>query len=249
MFQRMILRQGQAARSAALSLTSTPMALRQTSRMQPRIAQGIRVAAVPQHGRRLYSTENNSAAGEQPKEAAKEEAAAGENGEELLRKELEGKQKEIVELKDKYRRSVADFLNLQERTKREMDNARNFAIQRFAVDLLESIDNFDRALLAVPAEKLSAEASQEVQDLVSGLQMTQNILMGTLKKHGLEQFDASLPAEGGKPQKFDPNMHEATFMSKNEALEDGDIMYAQTKGFKLHGRVLRAAKVGVVKNA
>lgn len=173
---------------------------------------------------------------------------------------------------DKYLRSVAEFRNLQERTKRDMDSARNFAIQRFAKDLLESIDNFDRAMLAVPADKLDAvetEANKDLLDLVAGLNMTQNILMNTLQKHGLERFDPSEKVEG-KPQKFDPNLHEATFMSKAEDMEDGDVMYTQTKGFRLNGRVLRvsftgslyasghfsdfwfsflqAAKVGVVKN-
>lgn len=127
-----------------------------------------------------------------------------------------------------------------------MENARNFAIQRFAVDLLESIDNFDRALLAVPNEKIDSPQSDENKefvDLVSGLKMTQHILMNTLQKHGLERFDPSEPAENGKPQKFDPNVHEATFMSKAEGMEDGDIMYTQSKGFKLNGRVLRVSSL------
>lgn len=63
--------------------------------------------------------------------------------------------------------------------------------------------------------------------------------MNTLKKHGLERFDAAELTEDGKRQKFDPNRHEATFMAKAEGLEDGDIMDAQTKGFILNGRVLR----------
>lgn len=124
-----------------------------------------------------------------------------------------------------------------------MDSARNFAIQGFAVDLLESIDNLDRALLAVPADKLDgpeSEASKDLLDLVAGLKMTQNILMSTLQKHGLQRFDPSEKVEG-KPQKFDPNLHEATFMSQAEGLEDGDVMYTQTKGFTLNGRVLRVS--------
>ena len=144
---------------------------------------------------------------------------------------------------DKYLRSVAEFRNLQERTKRDMDNARNFAIQRFAKDLLESIDNFDRALLAVPAEKLNAaqtEENKELLELVAGLKMTQNILMNTLQKHGLERFDPSEKVEG-KTQKFDPNLHEAIFMAPSAELEDGDVMHTQSKGFRLNGRVLRVS--------
>lgn len=145
-------------------------------------------------------------------------------------------------------RSVADFLNLQERTKRDMENARVFAIQRFAVDLLESIDNFDRALLAVPADKVNAPESPEnkdLLDLVTGLKMTQNILMSTLGKHGLQRFDPGEKDENGKAQKFDPNLHEATFMTKNESMEDGDIMYTQSKGFILNGRVLRVSLLSI----
>jgi molecular chaperone GrpE len=178
-------------------------------------------------------------------------AESTETAEDQCQKELEEKKKEVIELKDKYVRSVADFLNLQERTKRDMENARNFAIQRFAVDLLESIDNFDRALLAVPKEKLNAaktEENKDLLDLVDGLKMTQNILLNTLQKHGLERFDPGEPGEDGKPQKFDPKIHEATFMTKVEGKENGEIMYTQSKGFTLNGRVLRAAKVGVVKN-
>jgi len=124
-----------------------------------------------------------------------------------------------------------------------MENARNFAIQRFAKDLLESIDNLDRALLAVPKEQLEAaetEDNKSLLDLVAGIKMTQNILLSTLQKHGLERFDPGEKIDG-KAQKFDPNLHEATFMAKAEGMEDGDVMYAQTKGFRLNGRVLRVS--------
>ncbi|PYI24721.1 mitochondrial co-chaperone GrpE [Aspergillus japonicus CBS 114.51] len=240
MFQRTFLRQAQ---RSLLSVRSTPAtsAVRRTAQ-QPQLPQFAR-PLISQSAARLYSTENKAENGEQN--------GAAEEGEDACRKELEEKKKEIIGLKDQYLRSKADFINLQERTKRDMDNSRNFAIQRFAQDLLESIDNFDRAMLAVPKEKLEAaptEANKDLLDLVSGLKMTQNVLMGTLKKHGLEQFDPSAPAEDGSAQKFDPNVHEAVFMTKVEGKEDGEIMFVQSKGFRLNGRVLRAAKVGVVKN-
>ncbi|KAL3462880.1 GrpE-domain-containing protein [Aspergillus heterothallicus] len=241
MFKRTLLRQAQASRSllSVRSASTSPLAVPRTSQFQPQLLRPF--TRLPTA--RSYSTENKPENGEA--------AESTEAAEDPIAKELEDKKKEVVELKDKYVRSVADFLNLQERTKREMDNARNFAIQRFAVDLLESIDNFDRALLAVPAEKLTAaktEANKDLLDLVDGLKMTQNILMNTLQKHGLQRFDPDEPSEDGKPQKFDPNRHEATFMTKAEGREDGEIMYTQSKGFTLNGRVLRAAKVGVVKN-
>ncbi|KAB5582528.1 GrpE nucleotide exchange factor [Coniochaeta sp. 2T2.1] len=142
-------------------------------------------------------------------------------------------------------RSVADFRNLQDRTQREVKSAKDYAIQKFAKDLVESVDNLDRALAQVPEEKLKAEEKTEhLQDLISlyeGLKLTETILMQTLKKHGLERFDPS-------GEKFNPNEHEATFMTPMPDKEDNVVIHTQQKGFMLNGRVLRAAKVGVVKN-
>src|SRR5271156_6116519 len=70
-------------------------------------------------------------------------------------------------LQDKYLRSVADFRNLQERTKRDIAAARDFAIQRFATDLIESIDNLDRALGSVPPEALSPDSPSSPQSTTS----------------------------------------------------------------------------------
>ena len=163
---------------------------------------------------------------------------------------------------------------MQERTKRDIAAARDFAIQRFAADLIESIDNLDRALGSVPSEALSPDFSspdattsntssedpnaaalgesvseadapnKDLLNLHAGLKMTESILMSTLKKHGLERFD---PKDEGR--KFDPRLDEATFMTKVEGREDGDVFHTQSKGFILNGRVIRPAKVGVVKNS
>ena len=150
-----------------------------------------------------------------------------------------------MSVQDKYLRSVADFRNLQDRTKRDITNARDFAISRFAKDLLESIDNLDRAIETVPAEKIGKQDSnQDLMNLYDGLKMTETILMQTLKKHGLERFD---PSE--QQEKFNPNLHEATFQTKLEGKDDGTVFITQQKGFSLNGRVVRAAKVGVVKNS
>ncbi|MCJ1456627.1 Mitochondrial matrix cochaperone [Mycoblastus sanguinarius] len=154
--------------------------------------------------------------------------------------ELESKNREIIDLKDKYLRSVADFCNLQDRTKRDIQSARDFAISRFAQDLVESVDNLDRALSTVPQDKLDhADSNKELISLYKGLKMTETILMQTLKKHGLERFD---PSEAG--EQFNPDLHEATFQIAVDGKEDGSIFITQQKGFILNGR---AAKVGVVK--
>lgn len=166
-------------------------------------------------------------------------------------------------IQDKYLRSVAEYRNLQERTKRDVQAARDFAITRFAKDLIESIDNLDRALATVPESALkpsnasttspqdpnesdseqstpsSAESTASNQDLINlydGLKMTERILMQTLAKHGLERFD---PSE--KEEKFDPNLHEATFQTPMEGKENGTVMMTQQKGFLLNGRVVRVS--------
>jgi len=166
-------------------------------------------------------------------------------------------------LQDKWKRSIAEYRNLQEQTKREVQAARDFGLQRFAKDLIDSVDNLDRALSTVPQELLNDE-HKELKNLHDGLKMTETIFINTLKKHGLERFD---PSENG--DKFDPNKHEATFMVPQPDKEHNTVFHTQQKGFMLNGRILRvcttpsrpsqilgtrtdrssqAAKVGVVKN-
>lgn len=199
---------------------------------------------------RWYSDAKESEA--KPTEEAKSETkpeekpAEGENDEVAqLKKTLQARDVEVKDWKDKCLRTVADFRNLQERTTREVKSAKDFAIQKFAKDLVDSVDNLDRALGMVPQEKLNAkdrpEHLEDLANLYEGLKMTEDILMNTLKKHGLER----LSPEG---EKFNPNEQEATFMTPQPDKEDGTVFFVQQKGFKLNGRVLRAAKVGVVKN-
>lgn len=189
-------------------------------------------------GRKQETLEDQADAQGQGDKAASEAAKP-----DPVQQELEAKKKEVVDLTDRVKRSVADYRNLQEQTKREIQASRDFALQRFAKDLLDSIDNLDRALSTVPGEKL-IEENKELLNLHSGLRMTEQILMNTLKKHGVERFD---PAETG--DKFDPNKMEATFQAPQPDKEDGTAFHTQQKGFLLNGRVLRAAKVGVVKNS
>ena len=143
---------------------------------------------------------------------------------------------------DRYLRSVADFRNLQERTRRDMESARDFAISRFAKDLVDSVDNLDRALTTVPDDALGDAANKHLKDLHGGLKMTEQILMKTLSNHGLVRFDPSVAEEGKEVgEKFDPNKHDATFMAKVEDKEDGTVFQTVQKGYMLNGRVIRVS--------
>ncbi|KAL8765813.1 MAG: hypothetical protein Q9209_007217 [Squamulea sp. 1 TL-2023] len=251
MIQRSLLRHAQAIKHLPRSYAS------RTTPVVQNPAQRIPFLSSPQ---RLLSQRYYSAAPEAATDTSPEPPSSSSTpseSEDPVQKELESKNREIIDLKDRYLRSVADFRNLQDRTKRDIQSARDFAIQKFASDLIESVDNLDRALSTVPSSKLAPQNSdpdtppedkdynKDLANLYDGLKMTETILMGTLKKHGMERFD---PGEG-EGEMFNPNLHEATFQTKMDGKEDGRVFMTQQKGFLLNGRVLRAAKVGVVKNS
>ncbi|KAK3946414.1 GrpE protein [Diplogelasinospora grovesii] len=241
-----MFRQAIATPSRAISSTLRTAAQRPLSRPQFFQAPSIAARAIAlQRPSRWYSSETDSKATDASESKPAEGEAAKEDAEAALKKQLEAKEAEVRDWKDKFMRSVADFRNLQDRMQREMKSARDFAIQKFAKDLVDSVDNFDRALSMVPEEKLKPENKTEhTQDLVNlydGLKMTETILIQTLEKHGLLRFDPN-------GEKFNPNEHEATFMTPMPDKEDNTVFHVQQKGFKLNGRVLRPAKVGVVKN-
>lgn len=178
------------------------------------------------------------AAEKEAKEAVEEELSPIEKDLKDLKAKLEKKEKELVEMKDLYVRSIADFRNLQETTKREIQKAKDFALQKFAKDLIESIDNFGHALSAVKED--SVKANDEIKQLYDGVKLTRDVFEKTLSRHGLKKID---PLD----EEFDPNKHEATFQAPNEEKEPGTVFYVQQPGYELNGRVLRAAKVGIVK--
>ncbi|KAM0516742.1 hypothetical protein ACHAPE_005376 [Trichoderma viride] len=248
-----MFRQAIAASSRALRSTPSIAASRAVLRPQfQTAAPAVSIRSFQPAASRWYSESKESTESkEAPKAEEKAEAKEGEkNGETdavaQLKKDLEAKDAEARDWKDKCFRTVADFRNLQDRTAREVKSARDFAIQKFAKDLVDSVDNLDRALSTVSQEKLKAENKnedlQELANFYEGLKMTENILIQTLAKHGLERLEPD-------GVKFNPNEHEATFMAPQPGKEDNTVFFVQQKGFKLNGRVLRAAKVGIVKNA
>ncbi|KAL8670358.1 MAG: hypothetical protein Q9168_005100 [Polycauliona sp. 1 TL-2023] len=253
MIQRSILRQVQAIRHLPTSYASRTTSITRGVTHQIPISSHLRLSSQRNYSAATEPATNPSS--DSPNTSSTSSEA--QEQEDPTQKELTAKTREIIDLKDRYLRSVADFRNLQDRTKRDVQSARDFAIQKFAADLIESVDNLDRALGTVPPSKLapqnsdpdtppeSKEYNKDLANLYDGLKMTETILMGTLKKHGMERFD---PSEG-KGEMFNPNMHEATFQTKVDGKENGMVFMTQQKGFLLKGRVLRAAKVGVVKNS
>lgn len=193
-------------------------------------------------GLRSYADDVKPETEEAKQSAAKETDSLTEEQKKIkeLEAKVEKKDKEAVELKDRLLRSVADFRNLQEVTKKDIQKAKDFALQKFAKDLLESVDNFGHALNAFKEE--DAAKNQEINDLYTGVKMTRDVFEKTLKKHGIEKLDPI-------GEQFDPNKHEATFELPQPDKEPGSVFHVQQVGFTLNNRVIRPAKVGIVKSA
>ncbi|CEP18405.1 hypothetical protein [Parasitella parasitica] len=163
-------------------------------------------------------------------------------------KELKIMSIKLKELQESYLLSLADQENLRKRNARDVTNAKDFAIQKFAKDLLDSIDILGMALESVPEtfrskescnQQGKAEITNQLVNLYTGISMTQSELQKTLKRYGVQLDD---PID----QVFDPNKHEAVFQAPVPDKEPGTIFVVQKKGYLLKNKVLRPAQVGVV---
>ncbi|PRP88941.1 hypothetical protein PROFUN_00409 [Planoprotostelium fungivorum] len=145
---------------------------------------------------------------------------------------------QIEELKGKLLFSLAERENVRNRMKKEVDNAKLFGISSFAKDLLAVADNLTRCTGAVRKEDL--ESNPKLQELYEGVYMTQAELNKVFKQHQLEKFEPL-------GLKFDPNVMNAVTYFPDPSKEGGSVGVVMKSGYYLHGRVLRAADVGVIK--
>jgi Molecular chaperone GrpE (heat shock protein) len=152
-------------------------------------------------------------------------------------------QAELKEMKDQLLRSLAEQENIRRIAQRDVENARNFAVSSFAKSLLDTSDNLTRAMEAVPEEyRQDNEEHPVLATLYEGIRMTEEGLIKAFAKNGLKRF-------GERGDKFDPNMHDALFEYKDDALEAGSVGQVMKVGYTLNNRVIRPAEVGVVKKA
>jgi len=146
---------------------------------------------------------------------------------------------EIAGLKEQILRYAADGENLRRRTEREVNDARAYAIQKFAKDLFGVSDNLGRALQAMPREGLDGA----VKNLVLGIEMTEKDLAGAFERNGLKRLD---PAKGDK---FDPHQHQAMMEQDATDIGPGCVLQVLAPGYELFGRVVRPAMVAVSSKA
>jgi molecular chaperone GrpE len=134
------------------------------------------------------------------------------------------------ELKEQVLRARAEFANYQKRAKQQADSDRVYAVGSLARDLLDPLDNLERAI-----EALRASAAVGV---TAGLDMVQRQLMEILAKHGVEPIPAL-------EQPFDPNLHDAVMQQPSREHPEGTVVSELSKGYTIRDRVLRPSKVAV----
>ena len=143
---------------------------------------------------------------------------------------------QVEELKEALLRTQADMQNVRRRAERDIENAHKYAVEKFVKDLLAVLDSMDRALeLAETTEGFDAA-------MLEGTQMTHKLLLDTASKHGVAPIDPVGEA-------FDPQEHQAMSMVESAEHEPNTVMAVMQKGYKLEGRVIRAAMVVVTKAA
>ena len=149
--------------------------------------------------------------------------------------ELEEK---VLVLKDQLMRSLADGENLRKRTLKDIENSKKYSHISFVKDLVTSVDNFQRALKAVPEDKSSLP--EPIKNLIVGLEIVEKEILVTLEKHNVKLIDPM-------GEKFDYNFHQAMFEIPTNEEEPGKVVEVSQKGYVLHDRLVRPAMVGISK--
>jgi len=139
---------------------------------------------------------------------------------------IEALKNEVAELKDQLLRQHAEMDNLRKRTAREVVDARKFAIEKFAIALLDVVDNLERAL--------DVEIGKE-EALRDGVQRTLDAWHGMMSKFDLQRIDAT-------GEQFDPHHHEALSQMPSDEPE-GTVINQHCAGYTLNGRLIRPAQV------
>jgi len=150
-----------------------------------------------------------------------------------LKERLAKSEEQVKELEDRLLRLAAEYDNYRKRTAREFECLCQNANENLILKLLDTLDNFERALD-------SAKSSSDYQSSREGVELVYTHMKDILTKEGLKEIEAI-----GKP--FDPNFHEAVTQAASEEYEEGIVMDQISKGYMLNNRLLRASKVVVSK--
>ena len=130
-------------------------------------------------------------------------------------------------------RTRAEIDNMRRRSEQDIEKAHKFALEKFSKDILNTIDNLERAL-ATPANK----EDENIKALFDGIELTLKELLSTVSRFGVEPV-------GAVGDTFNPDLHQATSMQPAEGFESNQITTVLQKGYTLNGRVIRPAMVMV----
>ena len=137
-------------------------------------------------------------------------------------------EREIADLRDRSIRTLADFDNYRKRAERERQDMRRYALLEPMRELVEVVDNLERA----------AAAAGSADDLKQGVDMILRQLGDFLRRHGV----VAIEAEG---QPFDPAFHEAVSRQESDGIDEPVVAQELQKGYRLHERLVRPARVVV----
>jgi molecular chaperone GrpE len=160
--------------------------------------------------------------------------AGGREADPALVAEKQALEEEVASLKDRLIRLQADFENHRKRTLRERQDALRYGHENLVKDLLGTVDNLDRAI-----DHAMQSGSKDFESMLQGVELVRRELLAALSHHSVAPVDA----EG----EFDPNVHEAMAQLEVSGKPPGNIVDVLQKGYVLHDRLLRPARVVVAK--
>ncbi len=147
-------------------------------------------------------------------------------------------QAELAEMRERWMRSEAEAQNIRARAKRDVDDARQYAVQKFARDVVEAAENLRRGLASLP--EASPAEDPVVGKLREGFESVERSFIGILERNGIQATDPT-------GERFDANLHQAMAEQPSDAYPAGTVAAAWTKAWTLNGRLLKPAMVVVSK--
>ena len=149
---------------------------------------------------------------------------------------LAAKDAQLEAAADKVLRALADLDNMRKRVEREKEDTARYAIAKFAHDVVNVADNFERAIASVPAEAKVGNAA--LNSLLDGVTLTEREFLNVLERHGVKRLS---PA--GEP--FNPHHHQAVMETHNPGVAPGTVLQVFQHGYVIEDRVLRPAMVAI----
>ena len=144
----------------------------------------------------------------------------------------------VEEMREKWLRAEAEIQNVRTRAKRDVDDARQYAVQKFARDVVEAAENLRRGLASLPPA--DTDENPVVTKLREGFESVERSFLGILERNGITGTDPT-------GSSFDANLHQAMAEQPSADHPPGTVLQAWTSAWTLHGRLLKPAMVVVSK--